>query len=95
MHTMLVSKEHMRIQVQRTYLLFIQSIWKDSNPYLTRFPQGHYVESAQRKIEGLKKEIAQVRQEEDDRQAALLPEQRQERTEDAKATGRTDEKQVG
>lgn len=49
--------------------------------YLTRFPQGHYVESAQRKIEGLKKEIAQVRQEEDDRQAALLR-QRQERTEE-------------
>ena len=58
--------------------------------YLTRFPQGHYVQPAQRKIESLKKEIAQIRQQEEERQAALL----QKRQEEERKRNRPDDQRL-
>lgn len=40
--------------------------------YLTRFPQGHYVQLARKKIEHFRKEAVQIRQEEENRQAELI-----------------------
>lgn len=62
--------------------------------YLTRFPEGHYVQLAQKKIEHLRKEAAQMRQEEEDRQAELSRLNQERRRQEERKRNLTDDQRL-